>query len=313
MPTNDTALSTNTQPAPTAATTNPPIAGPTARARFMFSPLSAAACGSSERSTRSGWIACQAGADTAVPQPRAKVRPQDQRRGRRAQEGHRGQRRRGDEHRHLRAQQQPPPVDDVGERPRRQGEQHDRQAGGGLHQRDQQRRACRSAATAHRPSASRCRRWTRTARSTAPGTSRAGAAAPRPMRAGAGRPRAVATRCPEAAQFVGLFGTPTRRPRACPIAPCSASARPQVVPADHPAMTAPRGGAEQSSGRGRRPGDPRVPRAGPRTGGLRRRHRRRRRGDADPGAPRRLRRAGGRRDDAGSGRPRGVPRAPRRG
>ena len=75
MPTNDTALSTNTQPAPTAATTNPPIAGPTARARFMFSPLSAAACGRSERSTRSGWMACQAGADTAVPQPRAKVRP----------------------------------------------------------------------------------------------------------------------------------------------------------------------------------------------------------------------------------------------
>ena len=75
MPTNDTAFSANTQPAPTAATTNPPIAGPTARARFMFSPLSAAACGRSERSTRSGWMACQAGADSAVPHPRAKVRP----------------------------------------------------------------------------------------------------------------------------------------------------------------------------------------------------------------------------------------------
>ena len=75
MPTNDTALSANTQPAPTVATTNPPIAGPTARARFMFSPLSAAACGSSVRSTRSGWMACQAGAAIADPQPSAKVRP----------------------------------------------------------------------------------------------------------------------------------------------------------------------------------------------------------------------------------------------
>ena len=75
MPTNDTALSANTQPGPTAATTTPPSAGPTARARFMFNPLSAAACGSRARSTRSGWIACQEGAAIALPQPSAKVRP----------------------------------------------------------------------------------------------------------------------------------------------------------------------------------------------------------------------------------------------
>ena len=73
MPTNDTALSANTQPGPTAATTNPPIAGPTARATFMLSPFSAAACGNRPRSTRSGWIACQAGLATALPQPRANV------------------------------------------------------------------------------------------------------------------------------------------------------------------------------------------------------------------------------------------------
>src|ERR1700755_3108550 len=73
IPTNDTAFSANTQPAPTAATTNPPTAGPTARATFMFSPLSAAAWGSTGRSTRSGLTACHAGAATALPQPRANV------------------------------------------------------------------------------------------------------------------------------------------------------------------------------------------------------------------------------------------------
>ena len=73
MPTNEMALSANTQPAPTHATTRPPIAGPTARATFMFRPLSAAAWGSNERSTRSGWIACHAGAATALPQPRTNV------------------------------------------------------------------------------------------------------------------------------------------------------------------------------------------------------------------------------------------------
>jgi hypothetical protein len=73
MPMNDTALRANTQPAPTPATISPPMAGPTARATFMFNPFSAAACGNTARSTRSGWIACQAGAATAFPQPRAKV------------------------------------------------------------------------------------------------------------------------------------------------------------------------------------------------------------------------------------------------
>ena len=73
MPTNDRALSANTQPAPTPATRKPPMAGPTARAMFIFKPLSAAAWGRSPRSTRSGWIACHAGLATALPQPSAKV------------------------------------------------------------------------------------------------------------------------------------------------------------------------------------------------------------------------------------------------
>ena len=75
IPTNDTALRAKTQPAPAAATTTPPTAGPTARATFMFSPFNAAACGRSSRSTRSGCIACHAGLATALPQPKAKVSP----------------------------------------------------------------------------------------------------------------------------------------------------------------------------------------------------------------------------------------------
>jgi hypothetical protein len=57
------------------ATITPAIAGPTARARFMLTPLSAAACGSTERSTNSGWIACHDGPATAVPHPSRNVRP----------------------------------------------------------------------------------------------------------------------------------------------------------------------------------------------------------------------------------------------
>ena len=68
-------FSAKTHPGPAAATTRPPTAGPTARARFMLTPLSAAACGSIERCTRSGWIACHDGPATALPHPRTKVSP----------------------------------------------------------------------------------------------------------------------------------------------------------------------------------------------------------------------------------------------
>jgi len=74
MPRNDSALNPKTHPAPAAATTTPPSAGPTARARFMFTAPSADACPSCSRSTNSGWMACHDGPIRAVPQPRRKVR-----------------------------------------------------------------------------------------------------------------------------------------------------------------------------------------------------------------------------------------------
>lgn len=69
IPTNDTALSANTSVGPLSDTSAPAIAGPMARAPFMLMLPSAAAAGICSRGTRSGWIACHAGAVSAWPQP----------------------------------------------------------------------------------------------------------------------------------------------------------------------------------------------------------------------------------------------------
>jgi hypothetical protein len=69
IPRNDTAFSANTNSLPAAATSSPPIAGPTARPTLIDADPSTTAWGNSRRGTSSGWIACQAGMFTAVPSP----------------------------------------------------------------------------------------------------------------------------------------------------------------------------------------------------------------------------------------------------
>ena len=69
MPTKDTALSANTSVGPDSDTSTPAMAGPIARAPFMLMLPNAAAAGICSAGTRSGWIACQAGAVSACPQP----------------------------------------------------------------------------------------------------------------------------------------------------------------------------------------------------------------------------------------------------
>ena len=60
---------------PTLVTTisTPPIAGPTARARFWLTEPSAIACGRSAGATSSGWSVCQVGDVHACPLPSANV------------------------------------------------------------------------------------------------------------------------------------------------------------------------------------------------------------------------------------------------
>ena len=70
---NDTALIANTAAGPAAATTTPPIAGPTARAAFTVTLPSEEAAGICSRGTSSGWMACHAGADSAEPHPSRNV------------------------------------------------------------------------------------------------------------------------------------------------------------------------------------------------------------------------------------------------
>ena len=67
------ALKTNGQTRPSAVMTRPPKAGPMARAMLMPTPFSAIAGASSGLGTRSGVIACQAGAPSAAVVPRRKV------------------------------------------------------------------------------------------------------------------------------------------------------------------------------------------------------------------------------------------------
>ena len=71
--TKDTALIANTAAAPTAATNNPAMGGPTARAVSTETPPSDAAERSCSRGTSSGWIACQAGVVSAAAQPTANI------------------------------------------------------------------------------------------------------------------------------------------------------------------------------------------------------------------------------------------------
>src|SRR4029078_8310266 len=72
-PTNESEFNKHTAHEPSAATTSPPKAGPTARAILKATLFSETAAASSERGTRSGIIACHAGAFKAEPRPRQKI------------------------------------------------------------------------------------------------------------------------------------------------------------------------------------------------------------------------------------------------
>ena len=65
------ALIRNTDPALVAAMSKPPIAGPTARARFMLTEPRAIACGRSAAGTSSGCSVCHVGEVHACPAPSA--------------------------------------------------------------------------------------------------------------------------------------------------------------------------------------------------------------------------------------------------
>src|SRR5258706_16252352 len=72
-PTNETGLRRKPAPAPTAATSSPPSAGPTDLARLKPAEFSEIAAGSSDFGTSSGMMACQAGPFIVEPRPSAKV------------------------------------------------------------------------------------------------------------------------------------------------------------------------------------------------------------------------------------------------
>src|SRR4026208_722763 len=73
-PRNEAAFKRKTAQAPVAITITPPTARPTAPAKFRPSPVHATAAGSSTRGAAPEIVACQAGAFTAAPAPRANVR-----------------------------------------------------------------------------------------------------------------------------------------------------------------------------------------------------------------------------------------------
>jgi len=73
-PRKDAEFSANAAAGPDAATSSPPIAGPTARATLALAPLSRAARGSSSRGTSSGWTAWKQGEASACPTARTAVR-----------------------------------------------------------------------------------------------------------------------------------------------------------------------------------------------------------------------------------------------
>ena len=139
-PRKETAFSRKVAPAPTPATMAPPRAGPMARDRLNPALFREMAWVSSRRGTSSGTIACQAGAFMAAPRPSKKVKlnsTQGEAAPRRVRAARSPCR-----HHHpgLGRQQEPAPVDDVGQSPGRQRQQEHGENAGGLHQGHHRRR-----------------------------------------------------------------------------------------------------------------------------------------------------------------------------
>ena len=75
MPMYDSAFRMNTGQTPSDAMISPAIAGPTARETLIAMLFSATAEASCARGTSSGTIAAHAGRTSALPTPKAKVKP----------------------------------------------------------------------------------------------------------------------------------------------------------------------------------------------------------------------------------------------
>ena len=112
-------------------------------------PFSAIACTRSSRGTNSGTIALQAGAVSAEPMPMAKVSASSQKAVIACGDGEHRQRDRGEDRPELRADQEHPPIDDVGQRTAGKRQQEHRHDGRRLHHRDDERLAVRGVVISH--------------------------------------------------------------------------------------------------------------------------------------------------------------------
>ena len=164
------ALTPNTTGAPKADRTTPARAGPTARAPFTVTPPSADDAAIRSRGTSSGWIACHAGEVRVEVMPSRKVKARIVHGVSAADRRHDGERGREDRTRRRSPDQQPSPVERVGEDACRQGDQDGGREARGLHERDDR---CAGGGLDQVPtglprSASRCRCCSRAGRTRAP-------------------------------------------------------------------------------------------------------------------------------------------------
>ena len=134
------ALHRNSTPALVAASSAPPIAGPTARARFWFTEPSEIACVRSSSATSSGCSVCQVGAVRPGPCRRANSSARRDHGASAPAIVEHAERGGGEQHHGLRGDQESAPVDQVADGAGEDREQHDRQARRGLDQRDVDRR-----------------------------------------------------------------------------------------------------------------------------------------------------------------------------
>ncbi len=124
---NERLLMRKAHPAPAAATSRPPMAGPTARATLKATELSATALATSSRGTRSGTIACHAGRLKATPTPSRSPRPRRIGGLSNSRKASSAIAEAAAPHHYLGHQDHLAPVEDVGERPGGEGEEEERE------------------------------------------------------------------------------------------------------------------------------------------------------------------------------------------
>ena len=131
---NERALRANPASAPTVATSNPPRAGPIARATLKATELSDTALATISLGTRSGTRACQAGRLKAAPRPISKPRATSLLGRCLSEVGDDGHRRGGDAHHDLGDEEHLGAFDEVGDGPRDEGQAQKRKGGRGAHE-----------------------------------------------------------------------------------------------------------------------------------------------------------------------------------